>query len=460
MIYNVEFLNWILILISGILFIIFIYAAVVSISEKEYLASSRFFLTSFLLPAFFLLIAYFDFSQKEYFVSIILLLLLLALILIFIPFGNKKQKTNELPSEKIDERDIMFSRNILQKNTENHNEYYERRPEKKDVDDFIRSLPGLCSPKSSLFNPFSYYSADANFFAIKHLRNAVDGEISKTKIEADPAELTIFIKNWVKKLGALNTGICELKPYHLYNYRGRKNNYNEEVIHKHKLAIAFTLEMDKDYTSCAPEGPTVMESAQQYFSSGSIAIRLAEFIRNLGFPAKAHIDGNYEVVCPLVAQDAGLGEIGRLGLLMTPKLGPRVRIAVVTTDLPLIFDKRNHDSSVIEFCKICKKCTNICPTNAVPKDDRKIINGVRRWQINQEKCFEYWCKIGTDCGRCFSVCPYSHPDNFLHNFVRFGIRNSPIFRRVALSLDDVFYGRKPPSSKVPKWIDIKWKIAQ
>jgi len=291
------------------------------------------------------------------------------------------------------------------------------------------------------------------------MRNAVDGEISKTKTVADPAELTTFIKNWVKKLGALNTGICELKPYHLYSYRGREDNYSEKVIRKHKLAIAFTLEMDKDYTSCAPAGPTVMESAQQYFASGSIAIRLAAFIRELGYPAKAHIDGNYEVVCPLVAQDAGLGEIGRLGLLMTPKLGPRVRLAVVTTDLPLICDKRNYTSSVVEFCKICKKCTNICPTNAVPKDDRKMINGVKRWQINQEKCFEYWCKTGTDCGRCFSVCPYSHPDNFLHNFVRFGIRNSPIFRRIALFLDNLFYGRKPASAKVPKWINIKWKNA-
>ncbi|MFQ6103859.1 MAG: hypothetical protein ACE5OP_06150 [Candidatus Glassbacteria bacterium] len=52
-------------------------------------------------------------------------------------------------------------------------------------------------------------------------------------------------------------------------------------------------------------------------------------IRNLGYPARTHIDGNYRVVCPLVARDAGIGEIGRMGLLMTPRLGPRVRIAVV-----------------------------------------------------------------------------------------------------------------------------------
>ena len=452
MIFNTEFLNWVLIVISGIILFFFVYATVVSIMEKEYLAASRFSFMSFFLPAFFLLIAYFDFNQKEYFVSAFLFLLLLALIIIFIPFGNKKQKTNELPTERIDERDIIFSRNVLKENTKNFNEYYENNPEKREGDNLIRGLPGLSSPKSSLYNPFSFLAADANFFAIEHLKHAVDGEISKTRIDAEPPDVTVFIKKWLEKLGALNTGICELKSYHLYSYRGRSNNYGEKVNQQHKLAIAFTVEMDKDFISCAPAGPTLMESAQQYFTAGSIAVRLAAFIRNLGYPARAHIDGNYEIVCPLVARDAGMGEIGRMGLLMTPKLGPRGRIAVVTTDLPLVCDEYKYDYSVIDFCRICKKCADICPSNAISKDNRKIINGVNRWQINQEKCFEFWCKIGTDCGRCFSVCPYSHPDNLLHNFVRFGIRNSSIFRRMALLFDDVFYGRKPAPAKVPKWI--------
>ena len=45
-------------------------------------------------------------------------------------------------------------------------------------------------------------------------------------------------------------------------------------------------------------------------------------IRRLGYPARAHIDGNYRVIAPLVARDAGLGEIGRMGLLMTPRSRP------------------------------------------------------------------------------------------------------------------------------------------
>ncbi len=162
-------------------------------------------------------------------------------------------------------------------------------------------------------------------------------------------------------------------------------------------------------------------------------------------------------MCPLVARDAGLGEIGRMGLLMTPKLGPRVRIAVVTTNIPLTTDNPLHDYTVIDFCIKCKKCADVCPSKAISFDNMKDVDGIKRWQINQEACFTLWCTLGTDCGRCVSVCPFSHPDNLLHNIVRKGIKNSSLFRTVALKLDDAIYDRKPAAAKVPEWMDVKWE---
>ena len=63
-----------------------------------------------------------------------------------------------------------------------------------------------------------------------------------------------------------------------------------------------------------------------------------------------------------------------------------------------------------------------------------------------------WTKLGTDCGRCVAVCPYSHPDNLLHGLVRAGVRNSSLFRRLAIRLDDVFYGKTPPPGELPGWM--------
>jgi ferredoxin len=187
-------------------------------------------------------------------------------------------------------------------------------------------------------------------------------------------------------------------------------------------------------------------------ASGAIAVQIAEGLRQLGWRAEAHIDANYKVICPFVARDAGLGEIGRMGLVMTPGLGPRVRFAVVTTDLPLVINESGADPSVLDFCSICEKCADMCPADAIVTGPRLDGDGALRWKINQEACFTYWCSIGTDCGQCIRVCPYSHPDTLMHNMVREGIRRSSRFRKVALVLDDFFYGRRPASQPSQKWL--------
>ena len=63
-----------------------------------------------------------------------------------------------------------------------------------------------------------------------------------------------------------------------------------------------------------------------------------------------------------------------------------------------------------------------------------------------------YCLPGTDCGRCMSDCPFSHPNNFFHNMIRMLIRNSKVFRHFALKMDDFFYGRKPKPAPVPGWL--------
>jgi len=59
----------------------------------------------------------------------------------------------------------------------------------------------------------------------------------------------------------------------------------------------------------------------------------------LGYSATANHLRHYDALLVPLAVDAGLGETGRLGYLMTRDYGPRVRLGAVTTDLPLIPDK-------------------------------------------------------------------------------------------------------------------------
>ncbi|MCD4681155.1 MAG: hypothetical protein K8S00_12290 [Bacteroidales bacterium] len=294
-------------LIAAVIFIILFCSALVSVKESEPKAAKRFFLSSFILPLPFLVFSFFEFSYKYESGIAILAVILLFVIIIITPFGRNRKYIQTVPVKKIDERDTMFSRNELKADTERYNEYYGRNPDKKTIDEKWRKKHGLLNSNATQYHPYHFASAEASLETVKALRDAVDGEVADLTIEASPTETTIYIKKWSKKLGVADCGICELMDYHVYSMGGRVERYGKEFTKKHKYAIAVTVEMDHKMLATAPNGPTVMESAQQYMEVGKIAVQIAMFIRNLGYEARAHIDGNYEIVCPLVARDAGLG---------------------------------------------------------------------------------------------------------------------------------------------------------
>ncbi len=431
----------------------FLYFTWVSYREEEPRAAKRALALAVLLPLPYLSVGLFSQPWQSIVAGVLLGTTALVIGAFMLPIGKHVPTELDTPIKRIDERDIMFSRARMEPGSDRFETYYELHPDRKTLDDNFRRRPGLLSPGALYYDPVTAAAADASFKTVAAFHPLLDDEaLPDSPQPVEPAQMTHFIKEWLKEVGAISVGVTELRDYHLYSNIGRGDRYGEPVELGHKYAVAFTVEMNKTMLDRAPKGPTVMESAQEYLNSAAMAVQLAEFMRQLGYSTRAHIDGSYRVVCPLVARDAGLGEIGRMGLLMTPQLGPRVRLAVVTTDMPLVADERAHDGSVTDFCRQCKKCADVCPSNSISFEERTMVDGVKRWQINSESCFTYWCTVGTDCARCMSVCPYSHPDNLLHNVVRKGIQQSALFRTTALKLDDFFYGREPASLDLPDWI--------
>jgi hypothetical protein len=53
-----------------------------------------------------------------------------------------------------------------------------------------------------------------------------------------------------------------------------------------------------------------------------------------------------------------------------------------------------------------------------------------------------------------TVCPYSHPNNFGHNLVRWGVARSGFLRRAAYRMDNLFYGCKPAARAAPEWTKV------
>lgn len=451
--YSQLILLIILMMISGFL----VYGSIISVLEKEARAAKRLLMLLIIpilvcLPTFFL-----SPDINHWYAGIMVVVFILGAAVLLFPtrIFEKRSKAVD-PQGQINEKTVMFSRKLLEPGSERYEEYYKAFPEHEEADLNFRSKPGLLSEEAAFYDPFSFTASHSIFEAITAFHPIVDGEVAANKKEVDPERLYNFIDKWLKKDGAVSVGVSKTKDYHWYSVVGRGEAFGEKAQLPHSHAIAFTVEMDKELLDPAPKGPTVMESARQYMKAAVIATELAMFLRKLGFQARAHIDGNYRVVCPLVARDAGLGEIGRMGLLMTPELGPRVRLGVVTTDFELPISKARDFSHMIAFCRICKKCADVCPSRAIPFDDKKEIDGVNRWQIDQEACYTLWCVSGTDCGKCMSDCPYSHPNNFFHNIIRILIKNSRVFRYFALNMDDFIYGRKPKAAAVPDWLNSKF----
>lgn len=306
--------------------------------------------------------------------------------------------------KQIDERDIMFARMTYEQGSKEYKDYYQQHPEKKEIDDALRSLPGLLSEETATYDPVTAKIPMANFDVVELIKPFCDGEKNPERTEIDAIRATELIKKLTLHYGAHVVGVASMKEEHYYSVRGR-SHYGEEVTERLPFAIAFGVEMAKEMVNRAPQMAAIIESSNIYIKAGVIGAQITAFIRNLGYEARNHMDGNYLLVAPLVAAEAGLGEIGRHGLLLNAEYGARLRLGVVTTDLPLTVDGPVK-SGLGELCDACGLCVKTCPGKAIPSE-KKMIDGAYRYQIDQEKCYEKWRAIGTDCGICLSACPVS-----------------------------------------------------
>ncbi|MGD9139498.1 MAG: reductive dehalogenase, partial [Desulfobacterales bacterium] len=250
--------------------------------------------------------------------------------------------------------------------------------------------------------------------------------------------------------GAALVGVCKLDRRWVYSsaYPLRdQQSLPNEMPGEYQYAVALGIEMDYSAIHCSPTSPSSAATGLGYSKMAFIAGLLAHYIRGLGYNAIAC--GN-DTACSIpIAIDAGLGELARNGLLITPKYGPRVRLAKVFTDLPLIADKP-IEFGVWNFCLICEKCAHKCPSKSImfgkPTDKPNNISnreGLIRWPINAETCLAFWAANGTDCSNCIRTCPFNKPPGWFHDSVRWGIKNSPFLNPLFLWGDDLLgYGKR------------------
>jgi reductive dehalogenase len=435
----------------AVLYLFFLFFSLSSLREKEKRAFSRSTAVLIVLLAINLLFLLFKDPLKSWlFGGFFILTIFCVLLMLLIPISKKSiQVIGE--QKKIDERDVIFARFDYQEGTEVFNEYYKRRPERKELDEEIRRIPDILSSSRMKKSPLMFSLASAEFDFIENQTIHVDGKKSDEKIELSPLANTHVIKKIIRYLGSDCCGIAPLNQAYVYSHTGRgPEPYGQEIILKHEYGVVFAVEMDLEMVAAAPQAPVIVETGKKYIEAARISIIVADFIRRLGYSARAHVAGsNYQAMLPPIAWEAGLGELGRLGTLITWKYGARARLGLVTTNLPLIAGKPKT-CGIQNFCQNCQKCARNCPAQAIPFGEKKEENGVLKWILDREECYKFWRKAGTDCAVCMSVCPYSKADNPFHNFIRKFTAHSSVFQNFSIWGDDFFYGRFPrPRKKIP-----------
>ena len=328
---------------------------------------------------------------------------------------------------------------------------------------FFKAMDGKLGPlaqKEVMRFCWKYPIGAAQVKMAGHLMTLADGETAPqlAPITRDPAILSHHIKALGYFLRADIIGICQLPQWSVYSH---SYPYGESVVLNHKYAIVIVV--DQDYktmnSSRGDDWISISQSYLAYTNSAFIACQMAEYIRKLGYAARAHFDAGdfatYQVVIPPLCLLAGIGEMCRIGIVLNPFLGVRFKASVITTDLPLEPDKP-VDFGLQDFCNKCKKCAVECPSKSISADNKIMYNGYEIWKFDLDRCTKYRTtnQNGASCGRCIRVCPWNKPKGWTHNVVRWMVKHAPFLDEFVVKMNDVC-GYDKQDKRYKWWFDLE-----
>lgn len=228
------------------------------------------------------------------------------------------------------------------------------------------------------------------------------------KIASDKKEDTP--ENWtkiVKKLALEDedvhvVGICRMNPDWVFGDR---------EIPRGDWVIMLARRMDYDEFSKNMKGDFVSqcrEVIKSYVKGQETGYRLAKWIREQGYYSsfKGGLSDDHLFTVIPAAIEAGIGELGKHGSLISDELGSSMRLTPILTDMPLVADQA-RDICVDDFCSTCQLCSRDCPTDAITQE-KHMVNGSLKWYTDFDKCVPAFNELYA-CGLCLAVCPWSRP---------------------------------------------------
>jgi len=228
-----------------------------------------------------------------------------------------------------------------------------------------------------------------------------------------------YLYSMAEKLGADLFGVADLRPVQNFiTQQGGQilGNFSHAVVLGARLSNTVVDQLDPlmpaDYSLY---GFHVYKAVSPLLDT--IALRVSREIETKGYRAlpiptsQFRRPGERISIFPhkLAARLAGLGWIGKNCLLITPKFGPRIRLASVLTDCEL------EAGTIIEgSCGDCRVCADVCPVGALKGVEFRESEGVEN-RLDVNACGNY--RDGADsgarrgahvCALCLAKCPKGH----------------------------------------------------
>lgn len=171
---------------------------------------------------------------------------------------------------------------------------------------------------------------------------------------------------------------------------------------KFEHAVCLAYEQDYRQTQTIPSMEAEYAHYGAYEEENKQGILLAEYIREKGYRAQIHSPNDNSAPYIPMFVEAGLGQLGANGQLLSPHFGSRSRLMIITTDAPVDYDSP-VDYGIHKFCDICQVCVNRCPGRALVKE-KVWWRGAEKNKLMYERCRPVMAKY-EGCGVCMKVCP-------------------------------------------------------
>ncbi len=224
--------------------------------------------------------------------------------------------------------------------------------------------------------------------------------LTQPLVRNDSEQNTFLLKALARELNADLVGVCAnddklLRPNGEVAKRGGAQRFGWVVV--------IGVNMDREGFRTSPSDRIHEATREGYARMKVMASALADGLAARGWESFAA--GNGEAWSVALAYRAGLGQLGRNGMLLASGVdgatGSCLRLCKVFTSLPLIPDQPAARICA-DVCRECTQCAQSCPAGAIEDGDSP---AGKYWQIDGEKCRAKWSELETRCAACITHCP-------------------------------------------------------